>query len=126
MRQRIARRIGWVAILFAFVWLCAAYMQGGMGRALTAYSPTVSTYTQAGGKTPGEDGRNDNRNAASRGGMTPAQPRDLMQEEEVLTTSTHPMLPSQRLAARHAVHCLIIMRPLSELASRTGGHAPPL
>ena len=126
MRQRIVRRVGWIAILFAFVWLCAAYMQCGMGTTLTAYSPTISNYTQAGGKTPGEDGRNENRSATSRGGMTPTQPWEFTQEEEALTPSAHPQLPSQRLAARYSVHSLIIKRPLSELASRTGGHAPPL
>jgi len=93
---------------------------------LTAYSPTVSTYTQAGGKTPGEDGRNENPSAASQGGMTPVQPWELMQEEVVLAPSTNTQLPSQRLAARYAVHSLIYIRPLSEMASRTGGHAPPL
>lgn len=129
MRQRIAQRIGWSAILFAFVWLFSAYMQCCMHLNFCAYSPSVASHTQAGGKTPGEDGRNLNREAASRGGITPAQPREPLQKEillETLTSSDHPMLPSLKIAARHAVHSLIHIRPLSELAFQTGGHAPPL
>ena len=127
MRQRIARGAGWIAVLFALAWFFAACTQGGMDMVNAAYPLAGSSYTQAGEPTPGEDGRDDH-GAASRGGMTPAQSLFSTQEEESLLSlpALEPKLPSRQLAVCHALRSMMFKRPLSELASRTGGHAPPL
>ena len=128
MRQRIAPGIGWVSILLALFWLAAVCMQGGIGIAHAAYSPTATFFEQAGVPTPEEGGQGPIHRAASHGGMTPAQHWDLTPEDDALQPLPvlNPKLPSQQLAVCHAVRTLMYQWPLSELASRTGGHAPPL
>ena len=127
MRQQLSLGKGWFPILLVLFLCASVYMSGSMGSAKAAYSPTVSYFMQAGEPTPGEGGHGKNHNAASHGGMTPAQSRDLMQEEEMLETllALAPELPSQQATAHPAVRSLMNKRPLSELASQTGGHAPP-
>jgi hypothetical protein len=108
------------------LFLCfAAYMYGSMGFALHAYSPSVNK--QAEKQAPEEKGRSSDRGIATHGGMTPAQPGNLMRGSVPiqLLPAQEPRLPSLYETAYHAVCAQTYSRPLSELASRTGGHAPP-
>lgn len=127
MRQRTAPGKGWASISLVLFLCFAAYVSGGMGLAQAAYSPTSVENEQAGQQAPGDGGRDSYRDTASRGGMTPAQSANPLQEEYhvQLLPAQEPRLPSLNATAYHAVLTLRFPRPLSELASRTGGHAPP-
>jgi hypothetical protein len=125
MRLKKAQGRKWVSILLVLFLCISAYVYGSMGFALAAYSPTANE--QAKQQAPGEDGCGSSRGITSHGGMTPAQPEDLMQEgisNQLLPALEH-RRPSLIATAYHAVRALMLSRPLSELASRTGGHAPP-
>ena len=125
MRQHKAHGREWVSILLVLFLCIATYEYGGMCFAQAAYSPTVNE--QAEQQAPGENGHGTNRDNASHGGMTPAQSEILVQEGDQiqLLPTQEPRLPNLYVTAYHAVRTLSQSRPLSELASRTGGHAPP-
>jgi hypothetical protein len=125
MRQQKAQGREWVSILLVLFLCIAAYVYGSMGFAQAAYSPTVNE--QAEQQAPGKNGHGTSRGNASHGGMTPAQSENLMQEGDQLQLlpAQEPRLPNLYATAYHAVRALLYSRPLSELASRTGGHAPP-
>lgn len=125
MRHQKAQGRVWVSMLLVLFLCCAAYVYGSMGIALYAYSPTADE--QAEQQAPGEDGRDSNRGIATHGGMTPAQPENPTQEDSriQLLPTQEPRLPNLYATAYHAVRAQTYLRPLSELASRTGGHAPP-
>ncbi len=125
MRLKRAQGRVWVSILLVLFLCIAAYMYGSMGFPLAAYSPTVNE--QAEQQAPGEDDRESNRSIATHGGMTPAQSENLTQEGDYnqLLPAQEPRLPNLYATAYHAVRIQMCSRPLSELASRIGGHAPP-
>jgi hypothetical protein len=109
------------------LFLCfSAYMCESTGFSLAAYSPTVNE--QADQQAPWEDGRDSNRSIATHGGMTPAQPGFPTQEGDriQILPAQESRLPNLYATADHAAMRLMYNRPLSELASRTGGHAPPI
>lgn len=125
MGHQKAQGRAWVSMLLVLFLCFAAYVNGSMGIALNAYSPTASE--QAEQQAPGEDDCDSSRSIATHGGMTPAQPENLTQEgcNFQLPPAQEPRLPSLNATAYSAVRAQTYSRPLSELASRTGGHAPP-
>lgn len=126
MQLRRAQGRTWVSILLVLFLCVAAYMYGSMGFSLAAYSPTVNE--QAEKQATGEDDRDSNRGIATHGGMTPAQSENLTQEDYCiqLLPAQESRLPNLYATAYHTVRIRTYSRPLSELASRIGGHAPPL
>ena len=125
MRHQKAQGGAWVSMLLVLFLCFAAYVNGSMGIALNAYSPTASEQTEQ--QAPGEDSCDSSRSIATHGGMTPAQLENLMQEgcDFQLPPAQEPRLPNLYATACHTVRANTYSRPLSELASRTGGHAPP-
>lgn len=125
MQQQKAKSRGWFSVLLVLFLCIATYVYGSMGFAQAAYSPTASE--QADQQAPWEDGHGTNRGFATHGGMTPAQSVNLTQEGDrtKLLPAQEPRLPNLYATAYHAVRTQTQSRPLSELASRTGGHAPP-
>jgi hypothetical protein len=126
MQQQKAKGRRWFSILLVLILCIATYVYGSMGFAQAAYSPTASE--QATQQAPWEDGHGSNRGLATHGGMTPAQSVNLTQEGDrikLLPAQEH-RLPNLYATADHAAMRLMYNRPLSELASRTGGHAPPI
>ena len=127
MRQKKALGREWIPILLVLFWCLAVYMSGVMGSTQAAYSPTVSSNSQAGQQGPGSGDRNSSRATASHGVMTPAQSADLWQDGGCaqLFSVQDTGLPRLNATACHAIRSLMYIKPLSELASRIGGHAPP-
>ncbi len=126
MRPQKALGMGWISILLVLFLCFAACTQDVMGSAQAAYSPTVLSNIQAGQQVP-EYGDRGGCAAASHGIVMPVQSMDLLQESEHILpfSAQEPGLRRLNATASPAIRSMMYIRPLSELASRTGGHAPP-
>ena len=127
MRHINARSRGWLVILLVLFLCFAACMSQGMGFAPAAYSPTASKNELAGRHAPGGGGYSANHDAADNFILTPEQSVRLWKEGECVRhhPALEPSLPSMNITSCHAVFTMMYQRPRSELASRSGGHAPP-
>ena len=114
-------------ILLAVLLFVSSCLPFDMASGQAEYSPTSTINQQAGQQAPGKSVHGIIQKAYSHGGMTPAQPGESLLEDaySVLHPAVEPGLPSLDATAFQADRCLIYTRPLSELATRTGGHAPP-
>jgi hypothetical protein len=127
MRQSKGSGIGWLSILLVLFGYLSAYIPGGTGIAEAAYSQMVSINMQTEQQELGNGKDTSSQRSLARGNTAPVQIASFTQGEMItqFLPAHGPHLLSLQAAAYHAVRRLIYKKPLSELALRTGGHAPP-